>query len=81
MRKAYFCTVAGLVRFLYYFLLIYLVMRFVRRHLLPFFQNVAEINRRQKRRQEVYNSGDKLRKSRSIREEGDYIDFTEIKGH
>lgn len=68
---------AGLLRFLFYFLLIYFVVRFIRQHVLPFFRNVAEINQRQKSR-ETFRANAGLRKSRPGREDGEYVDFTEI---
>ncbi|MCS6978485.1 MAG: hypothetical protein NZM15_00085 [Flavobacteriales bacterium] len=68
---------AGLLRFLLYFFAIYFLVRFVRQYIVPFFKNVDEINRRLKDQSRLRPSVRKPEKT--ARDEGEYIDFKEIK--
>lgn len=67
---------SGLLRFLFYFLLIYVVVRFFRQYVAPLMRSMEKFNHDQNSR--FYsNKREKVKQNRS-RDEGEYVDFTEV---
>ena len=66
----------GLLRTLLFFGIIYYVIRFINRVLIPYFRAVTEINDRQK--SDVIYRGDLSKKEQSKMPDGDYVDYKEI---
>lgn len=75
---------ANFLRTLLFVLILYYVIRFIGRYILPFFRNVygqpgATSNDRNPRPEgEVRVEGNQSQKSRVSRDEGEYVDFEEV---
>ncbi|MCG9912321.1 MAG: hypothetical protein MH137_13590 [Flavobacteriales bacterium] len=68
----------GILRTLFFILVVYYLFRFINRVIVPFFRAVTEMNERQKQNSEspvTTHSSAKRTKST----EGDYVDYKEIK--
>ncbi len=66
----------GLLRTLLFIGIIYYLIRFIKRVLIPYFRAVTEINERQK--SDLIYRGDKSKKEQSNMPDGDYVDYKEI---
>jgi hypothetical protein len=68
----------GLFRTIFFLVVIYYLIRFVSKILVPYFRAVTEINNRQKVEQNPYiqYKGPQPKKSRST--DGDYVDYKEV---
>lgn len=69
----------GFLRTVFFIVVVYYLIRFVGRVLIPYFRAVTEINERQKQDQKPYvtHTGKAPKKSGSS--EGEYVDYTEVK--
>lgn len=69
----------GLIRTIFFIVVVYYLVRFIARVLVPYFRAVTEINERQKRDGEVsvrQPSGPAPKKQRSV--DGEYVDYKEV---
>ena len=68
----------GLIRTVFFIVVIYYLVRFVSRVLVPYFRAVTELNNRQKAEQNpsIRCTGTQPKRSRST--EGDYVDYKEV---
>jgi hypothetical protein len=66
----------GLLRTLFFIGIIYYLIRFINRVLMPYFRAVTEINERQK--SNVIYRGNPSKSEPSNRPDGDYVDYKEI---
>lgn len=67
---------SGLLRFLFYFLLIYVVVRFFRQYLAPLVRSIEKLNHNQNPR--FYSNNKEKIKRNMSRDEGEYVEFTEV---
>ncbi len=70
----------GVIRILFFMVVVYYLARFISRVLMPYFRAVTEINERQKAQQPSprapYTAGKAAKKPRPI--DGDYVDYQEV---
>jgi hypothetical protein len=66
----------GLLRTLLFIVIIYYLIRFINRVLIPYFRAVTEMNERQK--SDVIYRGDQPKKEPTKMPDGDYVDFKEM---
>jgi len=68
----------GLFRTIFFLVVIYYLIRFVSRILVPYFRAVTEINNRQKTEQNQYIQYNGPKSGKSRNPDGDYVDFKEV---
>lgn len=72
----------GFLRTLFFIVVLYYLIRFVSRVLVPYFRAVTEMNERQKRDEKPYIShtaGNPPSKKSRPAADGEYVDYTEVK--
>lgn len=71
----------GFLRTLFFMVVVYYLIRFVSRVLVPYFRAVTELNDRQKRDEKPYisHTGNPPSKKSRPAPDGEYVDYTEVK--
>lgn len=69
----------GLLRTVFFIVVLYYLIRFITRVLVPYFRAVTEINERQKQDRKPYITHTGKTSKKSSPNDGEYIDYTEVK--